>query len=293
MSAWVATREDASTPGRTPAAERAQPRTSPSAATAGNNHPGLVKTIDELPASAVDAVRDLLSSLHQRESGRPLPGKLAFTSALAGEGVSYISHAAAAVLVHDYRQRVCLVDLNWNGTTRQKANRRRRRAVGRRNGAAPAALPGLADSLRRELLRGDPLLDGDDPRQQTRRAISLRELCCETADPRLTYVDAGVASQAEGQVFARSEQLAQVVAALARHHDRLILDLPPVLASTAATPLARMADAVVVVVRHGVTTESQVRATLDRLSNIDVAGVVLNRASSKIPGPLRRRLANW
>jgi Mrp family chromosome partitioning ATPase len=57
--------------------------------------------------------------------------------------------------------------------------------------------------------------------------------------------------------------------------------------------LARLADATVLVVRHGVTTEAQVRAALDRLASVHVAGVVLNQATSKIPRPLRRRLANW
>jgi Mrp family chromosome partitioning ATPase len=109
----------------------------------------------------------------------------------------------------------------------------------------------------------------------------------------MRYVAAGEATAAEAQVFARSPQLARIVAALARHHDLLVLDLPPVLPAGGAVPLAHLADAVLLVVRHGVTTEAQVRATLDRLESVPVAGVVLNQMTSKIPRPLRRRLANW
>jgi Mrp family chromosome partitioning ATPase len=66
-----------------------------------------------------------------------------------------------------------------------------------------------------------------------------------------------------------------------------------VLASSAAIPLARLADAVALVVRQGVTTDAQVRTTLERLGQIPSAGVVLNMASSKIPRRLLHRLSNW
>ena len=94
-------------------------------------------------------------------------------------------------------------------------------------------------------------------------------------------------------MFARSERLAQVLTVLERHTDHLILDLPPVLVSSAAIPLARQAGSVALVVRQGVTTDAQVRAALDHLSPIPSAGIVLNRASSRIPRPLLRRLASW
>jgi tyrosine-protein kinase Etk/Wzc len=118
-------------------------------------------------------------------------------------------------------------------------------------------------------------------------------LITETSDPRLSFVAAGRATAAEGQVYAQSEQLAQILAVLARQFDHVILDLPAVLGSKAAVPLARHADVVGLVVRHGVTSEGQARAALERLTHVTVAGVILNRASSSIPGPIRRRLANW
>jgi hypothetical protein len=259
-----------------------------------NGHANVAKSIDQLPTAAVEAVRDLLSSL-QREGDRTVPARFGFTSALAGEGVSFIARTAAAVLAHDFRQRVCLVDMNWassastGGVRRRSAGRRRRAAA-----VDETPLPGLAEALRRELSRRDPLLADDDPRRDARRSSqSLRELLYETTDPRLTYVAAGEATEAESQVFARSEQLPQIIATLARHHDSLILDLPAVLGSSIAVPLSRQADAVALVVRQGVTSETQVRAALERLSNIPVAGVVLNRTSSKIPRVLRRRVAAW
>src|SRR5262249_33174839 len=153
-----------------------------------------------------------------------------------------------------------IVDLNWGGelsadaAARHVKGRKARRAARAAEDSQNESLPGLADLLRRE--------------------VSLRDTILETEDPHLTIVTAGIATPAEGQVFARSERLSQVLETLERHNDRLILDLPPVLASSAAIPLARQAGGVAMVVREGVTTESQVRSACDRLGPIPCLGVV-------------------
>jgi Mrp family chromosome partitioning ATPase len=296
MSTWLATIHDEE-PGEEASGGRDRPRSrsTPLAPRALNGHGDVVKLIDELPKAAVDAARELLSELLRREGGQGDPTALGFSSPLAGEGVTFVAQTVAAVLAHDFRQRVCLIDLNWpTAEASRSGGRRQRRRRRRRTDHDVEPLTGLADALRRELIRRDHQLDDEDPRREARRAsMSLRELLFETNDPRLTYVAAGVATSAEAEVFARSEQLPQIIAALARHHDRLILDLPPVLASGGGVPLTRLADSMVLVVRHGVTTEAQVRAALNRLGTDRVAGIVLNQASSKIPRPLRRRLASW
>ena len=239
---------------------------------------GLVPAIDEAPIEMIDAARLLLASLQQRDDAGGLPTRLGFTSAIYGEGVTFVSRAVAAVLAHDFRERVCLVDLNWGqeapGASSHKGKRKERRRA-RRAGNEGQQAPGvgLADALRREAL--------------------LRDIILETEDPRLTVVAAGRATAAEGQIFARAERLTQILEALERHHDRLVFDLPPVLASSAAIPLARHAGGIALVVRQGVTTEAQVRSAHDRLGATPSLGVVLNRASSKIPRALLRRISNW
>ena len=231
-----------------------------------------VDVVETGAPAAVDAVRYLLASLQHQEDDCVMPARLGFTSALAGEGVTYVARTVGAVLAHDSRERVCIVDLNWESpaTSKDDAPRKRRRSKARHESDDRPSVPGLADALRRE--------------------TPLREIILATDDPRLTIVAAGVAAPSEAQVFARSERLARIIDTLARHNDRLILDLPPVLASSAAIPLARLADAVALVVRQGVTTDAQVRTTLERLGQIPSAGVVLNMASSKIPRRLLRRL---
>ena len=199
-----------------------------------------------------------------------MPKRLGFSSALAGEGVTFVSRTAAAVIAHDFRERVCVLDLNWGDTPAGAGGRKRRR---RRNGEQPKPSVGLADVLRKD--------------------VPLRDVIVPTADPMLTVLAAGAATSAEGQVFARSERLAQIITLLERHNDRVILDLPPLLASSAAIPLVQQADAVALVVRNGVTTEAQARTAMDRLGQTPLAGVVLNRASSAIPRAVLRRLSSW
>jgi Mrp family chromosome partitioning ATPase len=232
--------------------------------------------LDRMSSPAMDAVRYLIASLQHADEAALLPTRLGFTSALAGEGVTFISEMVGAVLAHDSQERVCVVDVNWSspdsGPSGEKRSRRRRRRR-RRSSDVSVQRPGVAEAMRKE--------------------VALRDIVMETSDPRLTLVAAGAATESEGQVFARSDRLALIIRALERHHDRLILGLPPVLVSSAALPLARHTSAVALVVRQGVTTEAQVRAMVDRLGPIPVAGVVLNRSTSAIPRPLLRRLSNW
>ena len=237
-----------------------------------------IPTIDELPLGVLDGARYFLAALPSGDEEVGLPGRLGFTSALAGEGVTYVAHAVAIALAHDLRERVCVIDLNWSiapphGGRDRSVTRKSGKGGRALDGAAGEQRPGLADVLRRE--------------------VPLREVLLETREARLSYVTAGAATPAEGQVFAHSERLSQVLDTLERHNDRLILDLPPVLASSAAIPLARRAGGIAVVVREGVTTEAQVRSACERLGQIPSLGIVLNRASSKIPRPLLRRISNW
>ena len=70
--------------------------------------------------------------------------------------------------------------------------------------------------------------------------------------------------------------------------DHVLLDLPPVLASSDAMNLSQLADAYVLVVRQGATAESQVEAALEELQGGESLGVILNRFDSHIPTRLRR-----
>jgi Mrp family chromosome partitioning ATPase len=225
-------------------------------------------TLDDLPANVVESIRYLVVSLQHQQKEAQLPLRLGLTSALAGEGVSFTSRALGAVVAHDLRERVCVIDLNWTDQLSGKARRRHRK-----KSETEVVQLGLADALRRD--------------------ATLREVISVTSDPRLTLVPAGTATPAEAQVFSQSSELAHIINVLQRHHDRLILDLPPVLSSSTAISLARHADVIAFVVRYGVTSVTQVKLALERLGPVPSLGIVLNRAETRIPRSLQRRLSSW
>lgn len=70
-------------------------------------------TIHRVPEAAAERVRYLIARV-QLNDPTGLPSRLAVTSALSGEGVTYVARTFAAVVAHDLGRRVCLVDLDWS-----------------------------------------------------------------------------------------------------------------------------------------------------------------------------------
>ena len=57
-------------------------------------------------------LRHMVARLEAQEKGG-FPARLALTSALSGEGVTFVTRSLAAVLANDLDRQICLVDLNW------------------------------------------------------------------------------------------------------------------------------------------------------------------------------------
>jgi succinoglycan biosynthesis transport protein ExoP len=189
--------------------------------------------------------------LHSAEG---LPSRLAFTSALVGEGVTFITRSLASVIAYDTEASVAVIDLNW------------RRPVPREE-TDPRPL-GLADAVG----EGTPI---DDIIQRT-------------ANPRLSLVGAGEVAVARRPALAGSRALEAVFDELESRFDYLLLDLPPVLATSETMNITQLADSYALVVRQGVTSEGQVEAALEEMQGAQVLGVILNRFDSHIPARLRR-----
>ena len=183
-----------------------------------------------------------------------LPSRLALTSALAGEGVSFITRSLASVIAYDTESSVVIIDVNWRKPTPPDA--------------AAERLLGLADAVE----HGAPLAD----------------IIQRTANPRLALIRAGEAAVARRPALASSKALATVFEELEEQFDHLLLDLPPVLATSEAMNLSQLADSYALVVRQGATSEGQVEAALEEMQGATVLGVILNRYSSRIPARLRR-----
>lgn len=206
------------------------------------------------PARVANALRYFLARVEFHDQG--MPERLAVTSALAGEGVTFVTRSLGAVLAYDTLSSVAVVDFNWRRPPRE----------GEAEGDPQP--PGLADAV-----------EG---------GASIDDIVRPTSNPRLALVPAGAVALARRPALSVSRELAVVLDELNERFDFLFFDLPPVLATTEAMNLTQVADAFTLVVRQGVTSESQVEAALDEMQGSIALGAILNRYDSRIPRRLRR-----
>jgi Mrp family chromosome partitioning ATPase len=211
------------------------------------------KLIHMTPSRVALAMRYFLARV-QLHGTQGLPARLALTSALAGEGVTYVARSLAAVVAYDTQASIAVVDLNW-----------------RRPPGADVEVP--------QLLGLANVIEENAP---------IESVIVPTSNPRLSLVPAGVIPVARRPAVASSPALATALDELETRFDHLLLDLPPVLASSEAMNLSRFADAYVLVVQQGATAEAQVEAALEEMRGGEALGVILNRYDTHIPRRLRK-----
>jgi len=179
---------------------------------------------------------------------------------LHGEGVTTISRALAAVISQDMDVRVCWVDLSAAGGSSVEEDGKPRH-------------PGLHEVLTFQ--------------------VELSEALQETYSPRLSLLSAGnIANGRRNVAVAKGREVAALLDELDRRFDCLILDVPPVLATSAGLALVRHASSYLLVVRQGVTTVNQVRTVADELKSMASLGAVLNQYRSRVPKWLAELLIN-
>lgn len=196
--------------------------------------------------------RQVFVSLDLAEDIEPVIG---ITSAISGEGRTTIALGLASTLSADLGTRVVLVEVDLERPT-----------LAHRSGLPPA--PGLADVLR----AGGRLSDVMHP-----------------VGENLLVVPAGtVESDA-------SRLLHQLPVRDPFHSHHLgpcvtILDLPPIMNHSYSPLVARMTDALLLVVRAGVTPADVVREAIVRLEDQPPRGVVLNGIRPALPSWLSQSL---
>lgn len=192
-------------------------------------------------------------SLFYREQA-PLRS-LAFTSAVGGEGTSLIAMLISQVLARGTQDPVTLIECNWE------------RPCFATRFNVPAE-PGLAEWLRGEC-----------------SAAEIQHVI----DGNLTIIPAGNGGR-DGARLVQQMRAAGWRDALLEPQAVAILDLPPVITCAYTTLAAALVDSVVVVVRAGVTQDSQIAQTCAELEHLRVEGILLNQERSTIPGWLRQIL---
>lgn len=89
----------------------------------------------------------------------------------------------------------------------------------------------------------------------------------------------------------RSIRMASAIDAMRQTHDVIILDVPPILVNSDAVLLTDLADAIIYVVRAGVTPLDVINAGISQLDAEKLRGIVLNGVDSAVPGWIRRMWA--
>ncbi len=201
----------------------------------------------EFPTATVTALRYMTTRLMVNQE---LPKCTAMVAALRGEGVTYSALATAALLAHDTTRRICYVDLNWWWPSQ----------LSWRTGISES---GIVATVRQE--------------------STLDQALIATNFNNLWLLPAGSVPPKQRAMMARSNELALLLGQLADRFDHLLLDIPAILTTSDAIPLASLADGCCVVVRQGVNSSSMVGKALKEIDHLAMLGVILNRAQNSTP----------
>lgn len=200
-----------------------------------------------------EETRKLSLSLFFREQS-PVRS-LGFTSAISGEGKSFMALMTASMLARDSDEPVILVDANWEHSTLHTQ-------------LGLTQSPGLAEWLRGEC-------DED-------------EVCHQVAE-NLGVIPSGH-EHGDAVKLLRTLHARSIVDRIRSKSARYIFDLPPVISCSYGRLAAGVVESVIVVVQAGVTPEGMVVEACSQLKDLPIEGIFLNQVSSRIPRWLRRIL---
>ena len=207
--------------------------------------------LTSFPNEVIMPLRHMVSRLMQANAW---PAQVSVIAALREEGVTYTATAIAATIASDWNKTVAVVELNWH-------------------------TPGLATLLNTTTSPGVAglLTEGE-----------LDAALITTSLPNLFFLPAGELVAEQRPMVSRGAALAALVDQVKQRFDLVLLDIPAVLTTSDAIPLASLGAACLIVARQGVTPKSKVQAALDAVKHLPMLGVVLNRVKLKTPRFIRR-----
>jgi Mrp family chromosome partitioning ATPase len=180
---------------------------------------------------------------------------LGLTSAVAGEGKTSVAWLVSHALATNSHQGVVLVECDWDHPTFSR-------------GLGLPESPGLAEYLA-----------GTSKRTEIRYQFL----------PNLAVIPAGLGGPEALWALAQLSR-EEFYGRLANPGEVVILDLPSVLESRYGPIATRLADALLLVVRAGVTPAPLVTRASDEVKHLRVEGLVLNQVQTSIPRWLQRLL---
>ncbi len=209
--------------------------------------------VQQARPEVAESLRYMLARLRLGDHDE-FPDRLGITSAISGEGVTFVTRALALVLTAELAKRVCIVDLNWWSPSDWPGQ----------------DVPGVADVVRDEL--------------------PLEQALHVTGNAGLRVLPAGSTTTSERPSLARSSELTKLLDELNEEFEHVLVDLPAVHATSEALTLAENCPYLALVVGQSVTPESDVRTALEALEGVPLLGVILNRSYTKIPRIIRNRI---
>lgn len=187
-------------------------------------------------------------------NGQATVKSLGFTSAIGGEGKSFLATVTARLLARDSLEPVTLVECNWDHPTLHEI-------------FGIPATPGLAEWL-----------NGTCDEQEIRYE----------AGENLTVIPAGDGSREAVKLLRRIQQ--HGLQKVFKQNELVVLDLPPVITTSYGSLAAGLVETVVIVVRSEVTPSRMLVETCAQLKDVPIHGVVLNQGNSHIPRWIRQIL---
>lgn len=193
----------------------------------------------------------LRSNILFPSKGRP-PRSIMVTSAIPGDGKSFVSANLAISIAQGVEDHVLLMDCDM-----------RRSSIHKIFGYDD--VPGLSDYLS----KGEP----------------ISSLILKTIVDKLTLLPGGTLPPNPSELLS-SQQMADLLAEVkTRYEDRfVIIDSPPPQLTSETHALAKSVDAIVLVVRSGKTPRSVTKELVEKLGRDKILGVVLNEFKIRIPG---------
>jgi protein-tyrosine kinase len=204
------------------------------------NHDGNVFTLSVNPRVA-EQFRTLRSRLYQIRTDQQLK-TLLVTSAVSGEGKTFVTTNLGYAIARQSERRVLLIDADLRHPQMHGL-------LGARSS------PGLADYLRAD--------------------VPAEKIIQYSADDNLWFIAAGTQVPNPSELLCNG-RMALLVKQIARIFEWVIFDSPPSLPVADATLLAQECDASVVVARARVTPAAVIQKGIQELRGGKVIGVVLN-----------------
>jgi len=125
------------------------------------------------------------------------------------------------------------------------------------------------------------------------QGVPLKDCLIRPAFDRLNTLPAGPAIEYSSEILGSPKMATLAHELKTRYPDRIIIyDMPPVLAQDDSSAFMPQVEAVLLVVRDGVTHTEELKRCLERLGNANVIGTVLNdtRDTTRIVRPKRRKV---